>query len=132
VNVEVVDAPLDYKLLLGCNFTYAMIEIVSYVFYTLYFPHNGKIVAIDHLFFAYSSPSAYVGPSIPMINNSQLTTENTVVGMYLSLMDTFDSMALIHHINAMSSRPIFSNRFVPFHTFYFNDTWTLPSLTKSY
>jgi hypothetical protein len=30
VEVEVVDAPLDYNLLLGCNWTYAMVIVVSF------------------------------------------------------------------------------------------------------
>jgi hypothetical protein len=64
VDVEVVDAPLDYNLLLGHNWTYAMIVIVSSIFYTLCFPHDGKIVMIDQLSFVYASPNASVGPSI--------------------------------------------------------------------
>jgi hypothetical protein len=37
VDVEVVDVPLDYNLLLGCNWTYAMTAIVSSVFlYSLF------------------------------------------------------------------------------------------------
>jgi hypothetical protein len=47
VEVEVVDAPLDYNLLLGRNWTYAMIVIVSFFFCTLSFPHEGNIVTID-------------------------------------------------------------------------------------
>jgi hypothetical protein len=38
VDVEVVDVPLDYNLLLGCNWTYAMTEIISSIFRTLCFP----------------------------------------------------------------------------------------------
>jgi hypothetical protein len=53
VEVEVVDAPLDYNLLLGRNWTYAMIVVLSFVFHTLNFPHEGKIVMIDQLSFAY-------------------------------------------------------------------------------
>jgi hypothetical protein len=41
VDVEVVDAPLDCNLLLGCNWTYAMIAIISSVFHTLCFPLMG-------------------------------------------------------------------------------------------
>jgi hypothetical protein len=48
VDVEVVDAPLDYNLLLGHNWTYAMTIVVSSIFHTLCFPHDGKIVTIDH------------------------------------------------------------------------------------
>jgi hypothetical protein len=47
VEVEVVDVPLDYNLLLGCNWTYDMVIVVSSIFHTLCFPHEGKIMAIN-------------------------------------------------------------------------------------
>ena len=47
VEVEVVDAPLDYNLLLGHNWTYSMVVIISSIFRTLCFPHQGEIVTID-------------------------------------------------------------------------------------
>jgi hypothetical protein len=47
VEVEVVDAPLNYNLLLGRNWTYSMVIVVSSIFRTLGFPHQGKIVTID-------------------------------------------------------------------------------------
>jgi hypothetical protein len=131
VDVEVVDAPLDYNLLLGRNWTYAMTAVISSIFHTLCFPHDGKIMMIDQLSFAYASPNASVGPSIPVIDNSQPTTKNIGVRMYSSLMGTFDFMAPIHHIYAMSSRSASSMRFIPFRTSYFNDPWTLPSSTES-
>jgi hypothetical protein len=62
VEVEVVDAPLDYNILLGCNWTYAMTTIVSSVFHILCFPHEGNIVTIDQLSFVHPSPNASVGP----------------------------------------------------------------------
>jgi hypothetical protein len=93
VEVEVVDAPLDYNLLLGHNWTYAMVTVVSFIFRVLCFPHQGEIVTIDQLSFAYSSPNTSVGPSIPVIDNSQPTTENIGVKMYSSLMGTFDFSA---------------------------------------
>jgi hypothetical protein len=71
VDVEVVDAPLDYNLLLGHNLTYAMTAIVLSVFRTLCFPREGNIVTIDQLSFAHAGPNASVGPSIPMIENSR-------------------------------------------------------------
>jgi hypothetical protein len=131
VEVELVDAPLDYNLLLGRNWTYAMVAIVSSVFCTLCFPHQGEIVRIDQLSFAYSSPNASVGPSILVVDNSQPTSENIGVGMYSSLMGTFDFSALTHHIYAMSSTPASAEESIPFHTSYFSDPWTLPSLTLS-
>jgi hypothetical protein len=131
VDFEVVDAPLDYNLLLGNNWTYAMTAIVSSVFLILFFPHDGNIVTIDQLSFAYASPSASVGLSIPVVDSSQLTTKNISVRMYSSLMGTFEFMAHVHHIYTMSTRPVSPERSVPFHTSYFNDPWNLPSSTAS-
>jgi hypothetical protein len=47
VDVKVVDAPLDYNLLLGHIWTYTMTAVVSSIFCNLCFPHKGKIVTID-------------------------------------------------------------------------------------
>jgi hypothetical protein len=88
-------------------------------------------MTIDQLSFAHASPNASVGPLIPMINNSQSKTEDIGVRMYSSLMGTFDFMAPIHHIYAMSSRYALSMRFIPFCTLYINDPWTLPLSTSS-
>jgi hypothetical protein len=42
VEVEVVDAPLDYNLLLGRNWTYAMVVVVSSVFVCFVFLIRGR------------------------------------------------------------------------------------------
>ena len=44
VEVEVTDAPLDYNLLLGRSWTYAMSAIASTIFQVVVFPHEGKLV----------------------------------------------------------------------------------------
>ena len=49
--VEVVDAPLDYNLLLGRSWSYAMTAIVSSVFRLIKFPHQGNIITIDQLIY---------------------------------------------------------------------------------
>jgi hypothetical protein len=131
VYVEVVDAPLDYNLLLGGNWTYSMTAVMSSVFHTLFFPREGKIVTIDQFSFKHASPNASFGPLILVIENSQPTTEDIGVEMNSSIMGTFDFMAPIHHIYAMSSRSSSLMRFVPSRTSYFNDPWTLPSPTMS-
>jgi hypothetical protein len=131
VEVEVVDAPLDYNMLLGQNWTYAMIVILSPIFHTLCFPHEGKIVMIDQLSFAYTSHNTSIGPSIPVIDSSQLTIENIIVEMYSSLMGTFNFVAPSHHVYAMTSRPVSTERSIPFHTSYFSDPSTLPYSTAS-
>ena len=47
IEVEVVDAPLDYNLLLGRNWMYSTQSIASSLFQVVCFPFNGKIVMID-------------------------------------------------------------------------------------
>jgi hypothetical protein len=131
VHVKVVDAPLYYNLLLGNNSTYAMTIVVSSIFRTLCFPHDGKIMMLDHLSFVYASPNASVGSLILVVDNSQPTTDNIDFRMYSSLMDTFHFMEPIHYVYAMSSRLVSSKRFIPFRTSYFNNPSTLPSSTSS-
>jgi hypothetical protein len=43
VEVEVVDAPLDYNILLGHNWTYAMTTIVSSIFLFYAFLMKGRL-----------------------------------------------------------------------------------------
>jgi hypothetical protein len=131
-DVEVVDAPLDYNLRLWHNWYYAMAVIMSSLFHTLCFPHEGKIVTIDHFSFAQASFSESVGPSVPIIDNYQQETKDVGVIIYSSLMSSFDFMAPIHHIHAISSESSLSMRSIPFHSSYFNDPWTLPSPNMSY
>jgi hypothetical protein len=42
---------LDFALLLGQDYVYAMKAIVSTLFHMIYFPHDGRIVTIDQLSF---------------------------------------------------------------------------------
>jgi hypothetical protein len=58
VEVEVVDVPLDYNILLGQSWTYAMAMIISIVFWVLCFPHEGRIITIDQLSFSHLEPSS--------------------------------------------------------------------------
>ena len=46
IEVEVVDAPLDYNLLLGRNWMYSMQAVASSLFLVVFFPFNGKIVTM--------------------------------------------------------------------------------------
>jgi hypothetical protein len=96
VEVEVFYAPLDYNILLGNNWTYAMTTIVSYLFCVLRFPHDGNIVMINELSFAHPSPISFVGPLVPIIDNYQQAIENVSVRMYSSLMGVFISQHQFH------------------------------------
>ena len=51
IEVKVVDAPLDYNLLLGQNWMYSMQAVASSLFQVVCFPFNGKIVTIDQTSF---------------------------------------------------------------------------------
>jgi hypothetical protein len=64
-----------------------------------------------------------------VIDNSQAITENIDVRMYSSLMGTFNFLALIHHVYAMSSRHSLARSSILFCTSYLSDPWTLPSPT---
>jgi len=49
INMMVVDIPLDFNMLLGCYYFYAMNILVSSLFQVMSFPHKGNIVTIDQL-----------------------------------------------------------------------------------
>ena len=89
IEVEVVDAPLDYNLLLGRNWMYNMQAVASSLFQVVCFPLDGKIVTIDKKSFQNLSVNPSLGASILIINHSQLEIENVGVGMYPSLMGNF-------------------------------------------
>jgi hypothetical protein len=89
VEVEVFDAPLDYNIFLGRSWTYAMQAVVAIIFRFLLFPHEGRIVTIDQLYF--SRPDPALGAStVPMIDNPQAGVVNVGVGLCPYLMGTFD------------------------------------------
>ena len=58
IEVEVVDAPLEYNLLLGRNWMYNMQAIASSLFRVVCFPFNRKIVTIDQMSFKNLSVTA--------------------------------------------------------------------------
>jgi hypothetical protein len=51
IDVMVVRDPLDFTLLLGWDYVYAMKALVSTLFRVISFPHDGRIVTIDQLSF---------------------------------------------------------------------------------
>ena len=57
----VVQVPLDFNMLLGHDYVYAMKFVVSTLFRVMYFPHDGKIVTIDQLSFV--KPDHCMNPS---------------------------------------------------------------------
>jgi hypothetical protein len=47
IDVIVVQGPLDFNMLLECDYVYAMKVVVSTLFRVMHFPYNGSIVTID-------------------------------------------------------------------------------------
>jgi hypothetical protein len=130
VEVEVVDAPIDYNLLLVQSWTYAM-EVVPFSYFRcIKFPHEGKLVTIDQLSF-YNAPNES-GTAALFVNNSTPACENMVVSLYSSLMGSFNISSPILMVNSF---PIYAFTQVArdqgflersFKTTYLSYPWTLP------
>ena len=111
LDVEVVDAPLDYNLLLGRSWYYAMTAVVSSVFRLIMFPHKGNIVKTDQLSYYLSDPAST--DSIQHVGKSTIPYEDVGVGLLKdsALMGTFSMPPpnvprTISNINMISSSTI--------------------------
>ena len=131
INVEVVDVPLEYNILLGHNWIYNMKMVVSFLFQVVCFPFEGRIVTIAQKYFDNSGTKASLGATIPVIDNSQLENVNVGVGMYLSLMGTFNIFTPILTIHYIIGSESSSSISIPFCVFQLEDPWTFPSLSTS-
>ena len=49
IDVMVVQGPLYFNMLVRRDYVYAMKAVVSTLFRVMHFPHDGKIVTIDHV-----------------------------------------------------------------------------------
>jgi hypothetical protein len=73
IDIEVIDAPLDYNILFGRSYMYAMKAVASSIFRTIMFPHNGKIVTIDQVSHYEPNPSANLDNILPLIHTNRDT-----------------------------------------------------------
>jgi hypothetical protein len=71
IDLEVIDAQLDYNILFGHSYMYAMKPVASSVFRTIMFPHNGKIVTIDQVSHYEPNPSANLNNILPLIHTNK-------------------------------------------------------------
>jgi hypothetical protein len=119
--VEVVDAPLDYNLLLGRSWSYAMTAVVSSVFRVIKFPHNGKIVTIDQLAYFSSDPAS--SESIQHVGKTTIPYKDVGVGLVkdVGLLGTFP----FPPINASSS--FATIHMITSDTIVYDDPWIIPS-----
>ena len=89
IHVEVIDGSLDYNILLGRPWIYAMAAVVSTYFRKIAFPFQGGITIVDQQTFLPNS--SQVMGSIPMIHGSSHSLQNVGVGLLKepALMGTF-------------------------------------------
>jgi hypothetical protein len=66
IDIEVIDAKLDYNILFGHSYMYAMKAVASSVFQTMMFPHNGKIITIDQVSHYEPNPSTNIDNILPL------------------------------------------------------------------
>eukprot|EP00253_Pinus_taeda_P028325 PITA_28325 len=111
IDIEVIDGNLDYNILLGRPWIYAMATPVSTYFRKIGFPFQGGITIIDQLTFLPNS--SQVTGSIPMIHGSSQSLQNVGVGLLKgpALMGTFSllppsnltEVAMVETYNMVSS-----------------------------
>jgi hypothetical protein len=126
VDVEVVDAPLNYNLLLGRRLFYAMNVIASLVFRCVQFLHQGKIVTIDQLDLCTPNARTPATNNIPFLGDHPVTYESIGVGLlkYSSLMGTFPTPLppTTHHISTVNMISTMAYQYLES-----SDPWIVPS-----
>jgi hypothetical protein len=70
IDIEVIDAHLDYNILFGRNYMYSMKAVDSSVFRTMMFPHNGKIDTIDQPTHYEPNHSTNIDNILPLVHVS--------------------------------------------------------------
>jgi hypothetical protein len=70
IDIEFIDAPLDQNILLSRSYMYAMKVMVSFVFHTMMFPHNGKIVTINQVSHYEPNPSSNIDNILPFLHTN--------------------------------------------------------------
>jgi hypothetical protein len=73
IDIEVIDAPLDYNILFGCSYMYAMKVVASFLLRMVMFPHNRKIIIIDQVSHYEPSHSSNINNILPLVRTSSNT-----------------------------------------------------------
>ena len=121
IEVEVVNAPLDYNLLLGCSWFYPM-KVVASTFYRLvHFPHEGKIVSIDQLDYCMPNLRFESATNVPLVSESSKVPKLIGEGLFKDpcLMGVFPPPvpdAVVTPINMIS-----------FISTHLGDPWVIPN-----
>ena len=99
IDIEVFNAQLDYNLLIGKSYMYAMRAVVSTIFHLMMFPHKGKIMMVDQL--TYHDPQGIMAPTnvIPTINTIDpqgMTTQANVIPVVNTMVDNILASPLLN------------------------------------
>ena len=94
IDMMVVQGPLNFKLLLRCDYTYVMGALISSLFRVMCFPHKGRIVIIDQLSFigpnlTPNQPSSPNNPYIPVVSSLPHVSYVATYSLSLSTNDPF-------------------------------------------
>ena len=84
VEVEVIDVMLDYNLLLGRSWTYAMSTIASVVLWVVVFQHKGKLITVDQLSFTWKGHMETNESTVPLVDQVKTASESLEAGIYSS------------------------------------------------
>jgi hypothetical protein len=68
IDIEVIDAPLDYNILFIRSYMYAMKVVSSSTIRTMMFTHNGKIITIDQVSHYEPNPYSNIDNILPLIH----------------------------------------------------------------
>lgn len=82
IYTKMIDVSLDYNLLLGNTWFYAIKVVSSTVFRLLGFPHEGKIVTINQLDYCMPNLCPNANTTFPLISESASTAQSIGEGMF--------------------------------------------------
>jgi hypothetical protein len=93
IDIEVIYAPLDYETLLKCSYMYAIKVMNSFVFLTMIFAHNEKVITVDQLTHYEPHPIANLDNILPLIGAQLEVSPFMEMGLGIfqdpSLFDTY-------------------------------------------
>ena len=70
IDIKVLDAHLDYNILLWKSYMYAMSAIASSVFHIMMFPHEDWIIIVDQLTHSEKRPLTKMDKVLPYVDTS--------------------------------------------------------------
>ena len=99
IDIEVINAQLDYKLLLRRSYMYTMRAISSTVFHLMMFPHEGKIVTVDQLTYhdpqGLTAPTNFI-PTITTVESHRATTHGNFIPVTNIVVENTPSSPLLN------------------------------------